>query len=217
MLQIESDQREQTTAATDLMLAMAALAAIWRLRSGTGWRARVWQAAFALLAVSSLLGAIIHGLRLSAHTRERFWQPLNVLLGLTVALFTTGAVSDRWGEMVGRRTLPVLAGAAPAFAWFSRRLQRGFLAFILYELVAMLAALSIYIDLAYRRRFPGAGLITSGILITILAAAIQTSSLEVRAGKIIVDHNGIFHLVQLVALPLLVEGVRAGSKPDRDI
>lgn len=61
-----------------------------------------------------------------------------------------------------------------------------------------------------RRQFPDAGLITSGILITILAAAIQTSSLEVRAGQIIVDNNGLFRLVQLMALPLLVEGVRAG-------
>ncbi|MGQ9614350.1 MAG: DUF6962 family protein, partial [Chloroflexus sp.] len=59
--------------------------------------------------------------------------------------------------------------------------------------------------------------ITSGILITILAAAIQASSLEVRAGKIIVDHNGLFHLVQLMALPLLVEGVHAGLQLDREV
>jgi len=58
MLQIETDKREQTTAVTDLMLAGAALGAIWRLRTGRGWRARLWQLAFGLLVISSLLGQL---------------------------------------------------------------------------------------------------------------------------------------------------------------
>ncbi|MFN3374046.1 MAG: DUF6962 family protein [Chloroflexus sp.] len=203
-----ADPREQTTAATDLVLAGAALIAIQRLRGVAGWRRRIWQVTFALLAASSVLGAVVHGLRLSPSTRERLWQPLNVLLALIIALFTTAAVSDRWGERTGQRVLPALALAAPGFAWLSRRVRRGFLAFIIYELVAMVSALAIYADLARRRQLPGADRIMLGILVTIAAAGIQTSSLEVVIGEIPFDHNGLFHLVQLAALPLLVEGVR---------
>lgn len=203
-----ADPREQTTAATDLALAGAALIAIQRLRGVAGWRRRIWQVAFALLAASSVLGAIVHGLRLSLSTRERLWQPLNVLLALIIALFTTAAFSDRWGERTGQCVLPVLALIAPGFTWLSRRVQRGFLAFIVYELVAMVSALAIYADLARRRQLPGADRIMLGILVTIAAAGIQTSSLEVVIGEIPFDHNGLFHLVQLAALPLLVEGVR---------
>ncbi|MCX7859536.1 MAG: hypothetical protein N2385_05575 [Chloroflexus sp.] len=206
---IIADRREQTTAATDLLLAAAALIAIQRLRGKTDWRRRIWQVAFALLAASGVLGAIVHGLRLSPASRDRLWQPLNLLLGLIIALFTTAAVSDRWGEHAGKRVLPAVSLAAPGFVWLSRRLQRGFLAFIIYELVAMIGALVIYADLARQRQLPGAGRITLGILATIAAAGIQTSSLELVIGDIPFDHNGLFHLVQLAALPLLVEGVRA--------
>ncbi|WP_298818527.1 DUF6962 family protein [Chloroflexus sp.] len=211
---IITDRREQTTAATDLLLALAALAAIQRLHVGTSWRRPVWQAAFALLAASGLLGAVIHGLRLSPALRERLWQPLNLLLALIIALFTTGAVSDRWGARAGQRVLPVLVGVAPGFVWISRRIQRGFLAFIAYELIAMIAALAIYADLAQRHQLPGAKRITVGILITMLAAGVQTSSLELVVGDVPFDHNGLFHIVQLAALPLLVEGVRAGLLTD---
>ncbi|MEF3274492.1 MAG: hypothetical protein K6356_08850 [Chloroflexus sp.] len=205
-----SDRREQTSAATDLLLVLAALVSIQRLRGGASWRRRLWQAVFTLLAASGLLGAIVHGVRLSLSASERLWQPLNLLLALTIALFTTSAVSDRWGKHAGQRTFPVLICIAPGFVWFSRRLQRGFLAFIAYELVAMIAALAIYADLTHRRQLLGAGRITIGILMTMLAASVQTSSLELVIGTIPFDHNGLFHLVQLAALPLLVEGVRAG-------
>ncbi|WP_028458987.1 hypothetical protein [Chloroflexus sp. Y-396-1] len=217
MLQIETDKREQTTAVTDLMLAGAALGAIWRLRTGRGWRARLWQLAFGLLAMSSLLGAIIHGLRLSAATRERLWQPLNALLALVISFFIMLAIGDRWGENVSRRISPALISTAPAFVWISRRFQRGFLTFIIYETVAMTIALAIYTDLAYRHRFPGAGKIASGILVTILAAAIQNSSMELHIGDLVFDHNGLFHLVQMVGLLFLMEGARASIGLDSNV
>ncbi len=217
MLQIETDKREQTTAVTDLMLAGAALGAIWRLRTGRGWRARLWQLAFGLLAMSSLLGAIIHGLRLSAATRERLWQPLNALLALVISFFIMLAIGDRWGENVSRRISPALISTAPAFVWISRRFQRGFLTFIIYETVAMTIALAIYTDLAYRHRFPGASKIASGILVTILAAAIQNSSMELHIGDLVFDHNGLFHLVQIVGLLFLMEGARASIGLDSNV
>jgi hypothetical protein len=202
------DPREQTTAATDLLLAVGAYIAIWRLHGAPGWRRQVWQSAFGLLVGSSVLGAVVHSVRLSAASRERLWQPLNLLLGLMLALFATGAISDRWGRRAGQRVLPLLVIAARGCVWLSRRVQRGFLPFIIYEIPVMLTALMIYIDLA-RRRYFGARNITIGILITMLAAGIQTSSLALRIGKLPFDHNGLFHLVQLIAFPFLVEGVRA--------
>lgn len=217
MLQIETDKREQTTAATDLMLAGTALGAIWRLRTGRGWRARLWQLAFGLLAMSSLLGAIIHGLRLSAATRERLWQPLNASLALVISFFIMLAIGDRWGENVSRRISPALISTAPAFVWISRRFQRGFLTFIIYETVAMTIALAIYIDLAYRYRFPGAPKIAFGILVTILAAAIQNSSMELHVGGVVFDHNGLFHLVQIVGLLFLMEGAQASIVVDSNV
>jgi uncharacterized protein DUF6962 len=67
---------ERTTAATDALLALAALAA------------------------ASALGAIIHGLAMSDGLRDLLWQPLYLLLGVTMSLFVVGAVGARllWGH-----------------------------------------------------------------------------------------------------------------------
>lgn len=126
------DPREQTTAATDLLLAVGAYIAIWRLHGDPSWRWQVWQSAFGLLVGSIVLGSVVHGVRLSDASRERLWQPLNLLLGLMLALFATGAISDRWGRRAGQRVLPLLVIAARGCVWLSRRVQRGFLPFITF-------------------------------------------------------------------------------------
>ena len=84
---------EHTTAATDAVLALAALAAIVVIRrTPASFGRSVWVAALAALLLASLLGAVAHGLRLSPALREFLWQPLYLSLGVTMALFVVGAV-----------------------------------------------------------------------------------------------------------------------------
>ena len=91
---------ERTTAATDAVMALAAAAAIVVLRRTTprSFGRAVWQAAFAALALASVLGAVAHGLELLPATRELLWQPLYLALGVTMALFVVGAVRDWRGD-----------------------------------------------------------------------------------------------------------------------
>ena len=84
-----------------------------------------------------------------------------------------------------------------------------FLVFILYEAIAMTFALFTYGRLALRKRLNGAGLMTAGILISIIAAGFQASTgISI---KLIweFDHNGIFHLIQTVGVLFLIAGLRA--------
>ena len=73
----------------------------------------------------------------------------------------------------------------------------------------MLAALAMYASLAAARRTAGAGLVAIGLVLTIAAGVVQTSSLAVRV-IVPFDHNGLFHLVQLIATAVLVIGLRRG-------
>jgi hypothetical protein len=52
-------------------------------------------------------------------------------------------------------------------------------------------------------------MISVGIALTIVAAAVQASALSVRL-IVPFDHNGLFHLVQLIATAAFANGLRRG-------
>jgi hypothetical protein len=204
---------ERTTAATDLLLAAMGTGysiRLLRLRKHDRWQARLWAGAFAALGLGAGLGAVAHGLELTPRKKELVWQGIYPSLACAVALFATGACRDRWGEATARRALPVALASAGVFALLVRRLPGGFLAFLGYEALAMLFALAVYGDLARQQRRPGAPLMVGGIGLSILAAALQASKLQITLFGQPFDNNGIFHLVQMGGLPLLVAGLEAG-------
>ncbi|MEI8165656.1 MAG: hypothetical protein WCG26_04735 [Chloroflexales bacterium] len=209
-MQLTASPTEQTTAATDAMLAALALAYAGNLLGRRGWRARVWAGAFGTLGLASALGATAHGLRLSEQARAALWRILYFTLGLVVALFVVAATSDGWGERAGRRALPLMLLSAVGFYGASQRLARGFLVFTVYEAVALLYALAVYTNLARGGRLAGAHLTAAGLLISLIAAAVQATSMRATIVGLTFDHNGLFHLVQLVGLPVLATGVQAG-------
>jgi hypothetical protein len=157
-----------------------------------------------------VLGAIAHGLDLSESTRDLLWQPLYLCLGLVVALFTVAAIRDRFGEPAARRALPWMIVIGFAFFAITRVGSGTFLVFIAYEAAAMLAALLLYLDAAIRPRVPGAALMTLGVALNLFAAAVQQSSVSMEFLGLPLDHNGVFHLMQLVAIVVLTLGVLKG-------
>ena len=208
---------EQTTAATDVLLALVALVSVvYLLRIGKGrdpWKTRIWAWGFGLLAFASALGAVAHGFKMSEQLNDLLWKPLNLALGLTIAMFAVGVVYDRWGEASSRRVLPILIGVGVAFFVVTVVIPGSFLVFILYEAVAMLFALVVYVLLAARRHLVGASVMAAGILITIVAAGIQASGAVVLTIIWEFDHNGIFHLIQVVGVAVLVAGLRMALCP----
>jgi len=165
------------------------------------------QAALASTAVASVLGAIAHGLRLPAATRELLWQPLYLALGITMALFVVGAVRDWRGKAAARRVLGPMLAVAVVF-YFVTRLTRGsFLAFVIYEAAALGFSLAVYLGLAGQSR-AGAALMAAALAVSLAAGAVQAADLGVVRLVWDFDHNGVFHLVQLVGLGLLVAGLR---------
>jgi hypothetical protein len=203
---------EQTTAVTDVILALMALgAAIYLHRIGQKepWKAGVWAWAFGLLALAALLGAIVHGLEMSDVTRIRLWRPLYLSLGVTTALFLVGVVYDIWGSTVARRMLPVTIVISLVFFGITLLWPDRFLVFIIYQGVAMVVALGGYGWLAVTGDLEGAWLMVAGILVTMIAAGVQASGAVSFSFIWEFDHNGAYHLIQMVGLALLVAGLRA--------
>jgi hypothetical protein len=79
-----------------------------------------------------------------------------------------------------------------------------FQAFVVYEMLALFLVVGIYSISAVRERTSGSILMTAGAVLTIAAAAIQATLTCNFHCVWTFDHNGIFHLVQLVAVVCLV-------------
>ncbi len=210
-LQFNSSPTELTTAATDVLLGLLAAASVIRLfryRDRDSWKVGVWSWVLATLVVASLLGAVAHGFQWSEDLRELIWRPLYLLLGLLVALFVVAATYDWLGRETASRVLPAAVVVAVMFFLLTQLASGTFLVFIIYEAAAMLLALCIYAYLAVRHRLDGAGLMASAIVLNIVAAGIQASGSVTLNLIWAFDHNGVFHLVQMIAVVVLVLGLQ---------
>lgn len=209
-MKIVDSPTEQTTAATDVLLAAQALACavrLQRMRSRNPWKINLWSLAFGMVASGAALGAVSHGFQITEATRQRLWKPLNLVLSTTIALFVSGTVYDTWGQPAARRSLPPALATALAF-WLSIRVeQQKFWPFLLYQAVGMLFALLAYSRLALHGQ-PGARLMVAGILLSMLAAVVQTRP-EYRLHLLWeFDRNGLYHLVQLAGMVAIEAGLR---------
>ena len=201
---------ELTTAATDAILALLALYCIRWLgarRSADPAKVTLWILVLALLAVASVLGAVAHGFSLSSDTVYLLWQPLFLSLGLVVALFVVAAAYDGLGPDAARRLMIPALVIGACFYLVTLLFPDTFLVFVLYEAVAMLAALALYVRLALRTGKGWAWLMVLGIALNIAAAGIQASGTVRLNLGVPLDHNGVFHLLQMVAIVVLMAGV----------
>ena len=207
---------ELTTSATDAMLAIecgGVLAWLWRKPTGDRWRVGLWSWVFGLLAFASLLGSVAHGLKLPTVWQTALWKPLNLSLGLLVALFLTGALFDWQGRVFAQRLIPLSIGLGGVFFGLTELFTGGFVIFVVYEAAVMAAAMAIYASLAATRRLKGAGVVAAAICLNLAAAGVQASSFSVKA-FVPFDHNGLFHLIQMAGIATLGLGLSLGMKPD---
>ena len=208
---------ELTTSATDAVLAIECaviLVYLWRHPTGGRWRIRLWCWAFGLLGVGSFLGAVVHGLEMPQALRAALWKPLYLSLGLVIAIFLVGALLDWRGRVAATRLLPWSLGLGVIFFGLTEFLGRGFIVFVVYEAAGMVVALAIYSFLAVTNRLRGAAVVATAILLNLVAGAAQASSVSFTV-FVPFDHNGVFHLIQMVGIATLALGLRMGMPARR--
>jgi hypothetical protein len=203
---------EQTTAATDLLLfiVLTIMAGILYKegKNKDHIKTNIWVAVFMLVAIAALLGAIAHGFKMGYRIHFILWQPLNLFLGISVGLFGAGVIYDWKRSLFNRKLVIILISAGILFYLASLLIPGGFMVFIIFEAVFMVFALIIYFRLFTKGQLAGTGLMTLGILITIIAAIFQTLH-SIRIHLIwAFDHNGIFHLTQLLGFFFLFFGLK---------
>ena len=203
---------ELTTSVTDGVLAIEAVLAIVWLRRGPNarsWRTTMWSWVFGLVACSSFLGTVVHGLDLSEFVHEAIWKPLYLSLGILVAMFAVGAIADWRGWAFAKRLVPWGIVIGTAFYGLTELLNGAFNFFVVYEGVALVSAFAIYSYLAATARLDGAAIVAVAILVNLIAAGLQASTVSINI-IVPLNHNGVFHLVQMIGTALLAVGIRRG-------
>jgi hypothetical protein len=207
---------ELTTAATDAVLAIECiviLVYLWRTPNRDRWKISLWCWVFGLLAFVSMLGAVAHGFVMSYSVHAALWKPLYLSLGTIVGLFLVGAVYDWRGRVVARLLVPWSIGLGFIFFGVTEIFTDAFIIFVLYEAIALTVSLMIYSFLAATHRLKGAKVVATAIFLTLVAAGVQASNLSFTL-LVPFDHNGVFHLIQMVGLATLGVGLRIGMNPE---
>lgn len=202
---------EQTTAATDLLMGVVSLVLLVLLHRrpvSDELKRRFWSWMYGFLAMASLLGSVAHGYVLPDPFLKGIWHVLYLLLGFTVAFFAIGAIHELWGANASKKTISYILVVAFCFYLVTVFVPGSFLVFIAYEAVALAGALSVYLYLGFRNRSKACFLMVAGIAVSILAAVIQATE-SMRINLIWeFDHNGIFHLVQIVGIIIIYYSLR---------
>lgn len=193
-MQLASDPAELTSAATDLVLAGIAATGIWLAR---GW---LWRLTFGGLALVAVAGVAVHGLTFAPTTTRGLWLVLQLLLGLSVALFALAALRDGGGPTLVRRAAVPLIAAGLTVGVLAQYYPETFLPFILFNGIVLIGVGALGV---LRRRWRLAG----GCLIALLAGAVQATSWRLDLIWEF-DHNGLFHLVQIPAHVLWIRAAR---------
>lgn len=205
---------ELTTSATDALLAIECIVIIALLRRtapANRWRTNLWCWVFGLLAISSFLGALAHGLEMPEFIRTALWTPLYLSLGILVVFFIVGAVADWRERITAMRLVPWAIGVNAAFFGLTALLDGAFIVFIAYAATVLLSALAIYTFLAVTHRLKGAAVIALAIVLNLTAVAVQVSDISLHL-LVPFDHNGVFHLVQILSTAILGWGLHLGMK-----
>jgi Family of unknown function (DUF6962) len=199
---------EPAVSLTDYALALesAVLAALlWRKPPSA---ARNWFVAFfALIGIAAALGGTVHGFVANESTRTYavLWRATLISIGGVALTAAMAAASSDWSRPVQRIVQSIAAAGFVVYSVAVLLFTQRYLAAIVVYLPATLFLLASFVAAYFRaaghdrlRALSGA----SGMLLTLVAAGVQQSRIEIAR----LDHNALYHIIQAVALLLIYAG-----------
>ncbi len=190
---------------TDYLLALVTFGlGIALIRGAAGIPVRLWGVAFVALAIGGAFGGTYHALE-GGSTDESvvawIWRINEWFIGLFGLLVVAATAILVFTGPTRRFVLTALALVYLAFvAWTWSHTSFAYV--LVYNVAVMVFVLAAH--LARLRTLPATPWIVAGIAASAVAAAAQASDIAVG----ILDHNDLFHLIQLGAMLLLFGGAR---------
>lgn len=189
---------EPMTLATDYLLAaVTGAAGVLTLRTAAGQSSRrSWGIAFLALALAAALGGTHHGFALQA-----LWKPTVLTVGVaSCGMLAGSAFATTRGAL--RQALLGFAVAKLAVFWLWTWRDDRFIWVLADTAIAFAAVALLH---ALRLRDAGSRSILAGVGLSLAAAAVQASGLDLHRHF---NHNDLYHVIQIAAIALYYRGVR---------
>lgn len=208
---------EPMTMATDFVLAAQGFFYAWFLGRHARREGRLamlfWARAFAAMAVGALAGGIAHGFAvpLGVTGQRLVWKATVWAIGLASFLLLASAVTATFRPAVRRWLLALAAVKLGVYsvwmAWHDDFL------FVIWDYgVSLLVVAALSLPSRLRRPRGGEGWILAGIAVSLAAAAVQRSGVELHRH---LNADVLYHLIQMVGLYLLYRGGRELQDADQ--
>lgn len=196
---------EPSTTLTDYAITVVAGWLAWRLLAVTqGAAPALLAASFASVALAALLGGTVHGFK--PQLGERRWRPLwratLLLATLTSALLAAAAVV---AHTAGAWRALLLAGVVVKLVVLARLAWReGTFGWVVLDSLLTFAAIALIEGAAWvRHDAPDAPWMLGGVAVSIAAGLVQRSGVAPHRH---LNHNDLYHLMQLAAVYLFYRG-----------
>ena len=197
---------EPMTMLTDYALGLLALAfgyATLRKNRVDGSTSRsLWACAFLSLSLGALAGGTWHGFQWQEGFRDSLWKTTTLSMGFT-SLFMTGSVVFANCSGKSRRNWLIVAGIKFLLYAGLSTISDDFRIVIADYGSAMLVILAIALVQTLRKSRPEAPWLATGVGVSLIASGIQASGISLHEH---LNHNDLFHLVQMPALYLFLRG-----------
>lgn len=200
---------EPTTTLTDYAIAVAALVFAISLLQ-IGWvkqqvSVRLWATAFFFVAVAAALGGTCHGFvtQLGSSLTRMLWVAMIYSLSLASFFMLTGTIFSSVGSkmqrwfLLGAITKSALTGAALIQ---TPRFEIAAFDYGSAMVIVLILQLSTLTQPTQAASWIISGILVSGLAIGVLISGVTWSNF--------LNHNDLYHLVQLVGLSLLYRGTK---------
>lgn len=203
---------EPMTMLTDFMITGYVILPIWKLWNtppGAGWsnvkpaKTR-WAWAFVMIGLGAFFGGVAHGFKnlLSPEQIHLAWKLSNFTIGLT-SFFLLLALAEMYFSLKWRRVFIAIASVKLIAYLVVMSQKNEFLFVIMDYLPVLLIVLGVSLYQWLQQNDPAAPLFAVGVLISLAAAAVQMSGFALHQHM---NHNDIFHLIQIVGLHMFYRG-----------
>ena len=196
---------EPDVALTDWALSVEAFALAGFARS----YGRAWTAFFASIGVAALLGGVSHGVVPQGNgvAGTVLWRATVLALGAT-SWAAVVAASRALAPAAGAYVRAAAAALALGYAGIVLAVTDRFVVAVIAYLPATVFLLGVFL-VAARRAGGGSPLIAAcGLVVLLVGSWAQWRAID--APLLGLSHNALFHVIQMLALPLIYQGVGIG-------
>lgn len=198
---------EPASSLTDFALGILALFAAMRLGPREAADSH-WRWFFVWIGIAGVWGGFHHGFIAGHETTAAIsWSAISLVVAVAISYLLAASVNSVLGKGRGRPLLIVRAVSLAVFFLLVVSGNATIATLLLTEGLAMVIVVGLWVR-AWQTDQPGGGLVLAAIVVSMLAASLQASSVHFALGGWEFDPNSLYHMAQMPGILLLLIAIR---------